>query len=86
MEWTESWSPACPACVLAVHTVNTPKGPRINNLDAYLAEVTRLHIDTLAHTFEEWERMGSRATYGDGLDIEVDQPFHFTEQTRAQNR
>lgn len=82
--WVETWSPACAACVLAVHTVNTPTGPRIKDLEAYLADVTRYRIDTMANVFEEWERIGDRATYGDGLGVEVEAPFHFTEQARNQ--
>ncbi len=77
-EWIETWSPACPGCALIAHSIITPDGPRIKDLDAYLADVSRLQIDTLANTFEEWERIGDRATYGDGLGVEVDQPFHFT--------
>lgn len=84
--WAGAWSPACPACVLAAHSRITPDGPRIADLDAYLADVARLRIDTMANAFEEWERVGDRATYGDGLGIEVDQPFHFTEQARVEAR
>lgn len=76
--WIESWSPACAACVLAVHTEKTTKGLRIKNLEAYLTDVARYQIDTMAHVFDEWERIGDRATCGDGLGVEVDQPFHFT--------
>lgn len=37
----------------------------------------------MANAFEEWERIGNRATYGDGLGAEVDRPFHFTGQARS---
>jgi hypothetical protein len=75
--WTGTWVPACAACVLAAHTVQTPEGPRIKDVDAYLAEVARLQVDTLTHTFEERELIGDQATYGDGLGAAVDRPFHF---------
>jgi hypothetical protein len=64
--------------VLAVHTVKTQTGLRVRDLEAYLADVARYRIDTMAHAFDEWERIGERTTYGDGLDVEVDWPFHFT--------
>jgi len=64
--------------VLAVHTVKTLAGPRIRDLEAYLTNVARYRIDTMAHAFEEWERIGDRGTCGDGLGVEVDWPFHFT--------
>lgn len=80
------WSPACPVCVLATHTVDTPEGPRIKDLEAYLGDVARCRIDTMAHTFEEWERIGDRATYGDGIGVEIDWPFHFMEQAQARSR
>ncbi len=75
--WIDTWAPACPACVLAVHTIKTPDGPRIIDLEAYLTDVARCRVDTLAHSFDEWERIGDRATYGDGLGVEIDRPFHF---------
>lgn len=75
--WVDTWVPACPACVLAAHTINTLEGPRITNLEAYLADVTRYRVDTLTHTFDERERIGDRATYGDGLGAVVNWPFHF---------
>lgn len=78
--WTDTWTPACAACLLASHTIATPEGPRIKDLDAYLADVGRFRVDTMAHVFDEWERIGDRATYGDGLDVRVDWPFHFTGQ------
>lgn len=83
--WIETWTPACAACVLTAHTVSTPEGPRIRDLEAYLTDVTQYRIDTIAHVFDEWERIGNRATYGDGLDVEVDWPFHFTNQAQARN-
>jgi len=86
MIWIETWSPACAACALAVHTTMTPEGPRIRNLEAYLADVARYRIDTMAHAFDEWERIGDRATYGDGLGVDVDWPFHFTTLTSAATR
>jgi hypothetical protein len=75
--WWDTWVPACCECVLEAHTAQTPEGPRIKNVDAYLAEVVRLRVDTLTHTFDEREQIGDRARYGDGLGVEVDRPFHF---------
>lgn len=75
--WADTWVPACSACVLATHTTQTPDGPRVRDVDAYLAEVAKYRTDTLTHTFEERELIGDRATYGDGLDAQVEQPFHF---------
>jgi hypothetical protein len=84
--WIETWAPACPACVLAVHTTKTPDGPRIKDLEAYLTDVARCRVDVMAHSFDEWERIGDRATYGDGLGVEVDWPFHFTSLTQEATR
>ena len=78
--WHDSWSPVCSACVLDLHTVLTLDGPRIRNVDEYLADIVRYRTDTLTHTFEERERIGDRATYGDGQGVMVPQPIHFINQ------
>jgi len=55
----------------------TSEGPRIRDIDAYLADTGKLQVDTLCHTFEERELIIERATYGDGHGAVVEWPFHF---------